>query len=66
MISMPKQVGSKTLCNQHKISNHNGVEVLNFATSKNLSKVGCFHIVTFINLLGYLLMGRHTTKLVIF
>jgi hypothetical protein len=30
-----------------------------------LSKETCSHIMTFINLLGYLLMGRHTTKLTI-
>jgi hypothetical protein len=35
----------------HKISNNNGVSVVIFATFKNLSKVQCSHIVTFINLL---------------
>jgi hypothetical protein len=29
----------------HEISNDNGVIVVNFATSKNLSKVQCSHIV---------------------
>jgi hypothetical protein len=43
----------------HGISNANGVAVLNFATSKNLSRVQCFHITTFINTLGLLLMGKH-------
>jgi hypothetical protein len=38
----------------HEIHNHNGVRVINFATSKNLSKIQCSHIVTFINLLGHL------------
>jgi hypothetical protein len=42
----------------HKISNDNEVRVVNFATSKNLSKVRCSHIITFINLLGHLLMER--------
>jgi hypothetical protein len=51
----------------HKISNDNGVRVVNFATSKNLTvKRICSHIVTFINVLGHLLMGRHTIKLTIF
>jgi hypothetical protein len=45
----------------------NGVRVVNFATSKNLTvKVRCSHIITFINLLGHPLMGRPTTKLTIF
>jgi len=45
----------------HGISNANGVAVLNFATSKNLSRVQCFHITTFT--LGLLLMGKHKTIL---
>jgi hypothetical protein len=40
----------------HEISNDNGVRVVHFVTSKNLSKVLCPHIVTFINLLAHLLM----------
>jgi hypothetical protein len=40
--------------NLHEISNDNEVRVVNFATSKNLPKVQCSHIVTFINLLGLL------------
>jgi hypothetical protein len=36
----------------HEISNDNGVRVVNFATSKNLSKVQCSHIIKFINILG--------------
>jgi hypothetical protein len=49
-------VGNESL---HAItrSNDNGDRVVNFATSKiSLSKVRCSHIVTFINLLGHLLM----------
>jgi hypothetical protein len=40
----------------HEISNENGVQVVNFATSKSPSKVPCSHIVTFINLLGHFMM----------
>jgi hypothetical protein len=51
----------------HEISNDNGVRVVNFAISKSYTvKVRCFHIVTFINLLGHLLMGRRTIKLTTF
>jgi hypothetical protein len=46
----------------HEFSNANGVRVVNFATSKNLSKVKCSHIVAFINLLEHLLMERLTIK----
>jgi hypothetical protein len=49
----------------HEISNDNGVGVVNFATSKNLSKVQCSHMVTLINLLGHILMERLTIKLTI-
>jgi hypothetical protein len=57
-------IGNESL---HKISNDNAVRVVNFATLKNLlSKVRCFHIVTFIKLLGRLLMGGRTMKLTIF
>jgi exonuclease III len=56
-------VGNERL---HKTSNDNGVRVVNFATSKNLSEVQCSHIVTFINLIGHFLMGRRTIKLIIF
>jgi hypothetical protein len=42
-------IGNESL---HEISNDNGVRVANLATSRNLlSKVRCFHIVTFITLL---------------
>jgi hypothetical protein len=56
-------VGKESL---HEISNDNGVKVVTFATSKNLTKVQCSHIVTFINLFGHILMERLTTKLTIF
>jgi hypothetical protein len=57
-------IGNESL---HEISNDNGVRVVNFATSKNLTvKVQCSHIVTFINVLGHLLMGTHTIKLTTF
>jgi hypothetical protein len=39
-------IGNESL---HKISNDNGVRVVNFATSKNLSKVQCSIIAKFIN-----------------
>jgi hypothetical protein len=45
----------------HEISNDNGVRAVNFATSKNHTV-----IVTFIKLLGRLLMGGRTTKVTIF
>ncbi|PNF25464.1 hypothetical protein B7P43_G07688 [Cryptotermes secundus] len=52
--------GSESL---HGISNDNAVRVVNFATSKFLrTKVQCSHILTFINLLGDILMGSHTIK----
>jgi exonuclease III len=51
----------------HKISNDNGVRVVNFATSENLIvKIRCSHITTFINILGRLQMGTPTTRLTIF
>jgi hypothetical protein len=49
----------------HEINNDDGVRVVKFATSKNLSKVRS-HIVTFINLVGHLLIETHTVKLTIF
>jgi hypothetical protein len=55
-------IGNESL---HEISHDNGVRVVNFATSKNLSKVQCSHIVTFINLLGHL-TERLAIKLIIF
>jgi hypothetical protein len=57
-------IGNESL---HEISNDNGVRVVNFATSKNLTAdVRCLHIVTFIKILGRLLMGGRTIKLTIF
>jgi hypothetical protein len=57
-------IGNESL---HAISNDNGVRVVNLAHPKiSLSKVRCSHIVTFINLLGHLLIGGCTTKLTIF
>jgi hypothetical protein len=56
-------IGNESL---HEISNNNGVRSVNFTTSKNLSKVQCSHIVTFVNLLGHFLMERCTTELIIF
>jgi hypothetical protein len=44
--------------NLHKISNDKGVRTVKFATSKNLSEVQCSEVVSFINLLGHLLMER--------
>jgi hypothetical protein len=50
----------------HEINNDNGVRVVNFATSKNLSKIQCFCIITFKNVLENLLLERLTIKLTIF
>jgi hypothetical protein len=51
----------------YEISNDNGVRVANFAALKILlSKVRWSHIVTHINLIGRLLMGRRTIKFTIF
>jgi hypothetical protein len=52
--------------NLHETSNDNGVRIVKFATSKNLSEVQCSQIITFIDLLGHLLMKRLTIKLTIF
>jgi hypothetical protein len=51
-------IGNESL---HEISNDNGVRAVNL-----LSKVQSSLIVTSINLLGHLLMGRRTIKLTIF
>jgi hypothetical protein len=59
-IFKPK-TGSKCL---HEITNNNGVGVVNFSTSKNLT--GCSHIATSINILGRLQMGKPTIRLAIF
>jgi hypothetical protein len=56
-------IGNESL---HEISNDNGVRIVNFYTSKNLIvKVQCSHIATFINILEYLQMGKHTIRLTI-
>jgi hypothetical protein len=47
----------------HNISNDNGVRVVNFATSKNLSRVQRSHTATFINTLGLLLMEEQSDSL---
>jgi hypothetical protein len=45
----------------HKISNDNGVRVVNSATFNNHTVFSTFsHIVAFINLLGHLLMEKRT------
>jgi hypothetical protein len=51
----------------YKISNDNGVRVVNFATSKNLVvKSAIFPIAVSINTPGPLLMERHTTRSITF
>jgi hypothetical protein len=51
----------------HEISNDNGVQVINFATSKNLVvKIQCSNTGTFINTPGPLLRERHTSRLITF
>jgi hypothetical protein len=56
-------IGNESL---HAINDDNGVGVVNFATSKNLTvKSTKSHIVTFIKLLGHLLMGERTATLII-
>jgi hypothetical protein len=57
-------IGKESL---HEINNEKGVRVVNFAHPKILlAEVRCFHIITFLNILGNLLMERVTTKLMIF
>jgi hypothetical protein len=48
-------VGNESL---HVINNDNGGIVVKFATSKNLSRVKCFHIATLINTFGLILMAK--------
>jgi hypothetical protein len=51
-------IGNESL---HEISNDNGVRVVDFARSKNLTvKSTMFHIATSINILGRLEMGKPT------
>jgi hypothetical protein len=48
----------------YEIINDNGVRVVNFATSKNVTVKGkCSHIVTFITLVERLLMERFAIEL---
>jgi hypothetical protein len=48
----------------HENNNDNGIRLVNFAISKNLIvKVQCYLIVTFINLLGHLLMKDSQSNL---
>jgi hypothetical protein len=57
-------IGNESL---HEISNDNGVRVVNFATSENLTvKSTMFPHHNNHKLLGHLLMGRRTTKFTIF
>jgi hypothetical protein len=54
-------VGNESL---HKVSSGNGIRIINFATSRNVSRVQCSHIPTIVNTVGLLLMGRRTTRLI--
>jgi len=44
----------------YEIINNNGITVVNSAISKNLSRVKCSHIATFINTFGRFLIGKCT------
>jgi len=52
----------------HVISNDNGMRVVNFATSKNVSRVQCSYLATLIYTytLSLFLMGWHTIRLITF
>jgi hypothetical protein len=54
--------------NLHDISDDNGVIVVNLAASQksDFQNIRHSHIITFINLLGHLLMKRLTIRLTIF
>jgi hypothetical protein len=56
-------IGNESL---HKISNDNGVRVVNFAHLKISQSKVRYHITTFINIIGHLLMGKPTIRLTIF
>jgi hypothetical protein len=56
-------IGNETL---QEISNANGVRVVNFATSKNLSIRTMIHTTEFINIFGSLEMRKPITTLTIF
>jgi hypothetical protein len=60
---MEKRYSQITIQNEslHHISNDNWIRIINFATSKNLIfKSTIFHVATFINTLGLLLMEKNT------
>jgi hypothetical protein len=48
----------------HEISNDNEVRVVNFATSRRLSRIQCSLIAPFINTLEIMLMGKSTIRLI--
>jgi hypothetical protein len=51
----------------HEMNNDNGVRGVSFATSQSLqTNVLCSHIITFINLLAYLLIERQRNLLYIY
>jgi hypothetical protein len=57
-------IGNESL---HEISNENGIRVVNFATSKNLTvKSTMFPHATSINIHGRLQMGKPTIRFTIF
>jgi hypothetical protein len=57
-------IGNESL---HATSNDDGVRVVNFATSKNLTvESTMFSHGNIHKVLGHLLMGERTTKLIIF
>jgi hypothetical protein len=60
-IFKPTTTGNESL---HEISNDSEVRVGNFATSQNLSKLQCSHIITFINIIWTSPNGK-TIKLTI-
>jgi hypothetical protein len=61
-ISKPA-IGNESI---HEV-NGNGVRVVNFTTSKNPAvKVQSFPILTFVNILGHLQMGKPTVRFIIF
>jgi hypothetical protein len=53
-------IGDESL---RKISNDSGINVANFAISKNqISRVQCYHIIKLINSLAHLLKERYDTQ----
>jgi hypothetical protein len=48
----------------HEIVKDNGIRVVKFDTKKSLIVKSTTHIATLINILGLLLMGKHTFKLI--